>query len=69
MSKVLEHFWIAEPELVHALRRAAEARGQTVGALGRDILWSWARGEAVREPREEIKQLRRRAAPAPAGST
>jgi hypothetical protein len=54
------HFWIREPE-VHALRAVAEARGCTVGSLGRDIIIAWARGEAVREPREEMKQLRRRA--------
>jgi hypothetical protein len=55
-----EHIWISAPDLVLALRAAAEARGSTVGALGRDIIIAWARGEAVREPREEMRELRRR---------
>jgi hypothetical protein len=61
MASDAEHFWISEPDLVLALRAVAEARGCTVGALGRDIIIAWARGEQVRVPRDEMKQLRRRA--------
>jgi hypothetical protein len=60
MASDVEHIWIREPELVHALRAGAEARGQTVGALGRDIIIAWARGEAGKEPRKEMQELRGR---------
>jgi hypothetical protein len=62
MASDIEHFWIHEPDLVLALRAVAEARGCTVGSLGRDIIIAWARGEAVRAPRKEMQELRRRKA-------
>jgi hypothetical protein len=62
MASDVEHFWIREPELVYALRAAAEARGSTVGALGRDIIIAWARGERFQEQRQAMQELRRRKA-------
>jgi hypothetical protein len=56
------HFWISEPDLVAALRNSAAARGVTIGALARDIVIAWSRGELVAPlPRAEMQQLRRRA--------
>jgi hypothetical protein len=53
------HFWISEPDLVAALRNAAAARGVTIGALARDIVVAWSRGEVVAPlPRAEMTALR-----------